>query len=1096
MSHNWTAPTSGTITFSILNHKIASKGNDYGLDDISFGAIGQVIYPTSPSGKDVEVCMGLEMDEITFQASGHGTADPVFTASPAWITTSYIDGIFTLSGIPTTAGTFPYTIETTSPCGDTETISGVITVSEEISAGPDIATCSNVPVTMAGTLPVAVTGTWSGGTGSFDDASSPTAIYTIGAGDSGTVTLTYTDGSVVGSCKAFDTVDLIIAEMNAVSVIAPPSPTDCSDTTVDLLAVPLSEGTIGLWTVTSGQEVSNIGSYSFSDATSPTSTFTGMSGETYELTWTLSTPTTCTSSVPVTFAACPGISFDGVDDAVSFSNNFDALPNFSFEIWIKPNVSDGFTKTIFSKKDVNDPTKGYDLRYINDEISFYSNNKKVVSAAGVTPNRWYHIAVTFDGGDYVLYFDGMEMNNSESGAEPLANTAHFLLGGMYDSGRTPVNLFNGSVDELRIWGVALTKQQIREMMNQEIEDNGGVVYGSTIPIPVHDLSWSELHGYYQMNQGTDVSGGILAGMSGSQGSLLNMNSLTFQRESTPLPYTTSASGQWGTSNIWEGYQDLNPPNTLGVNGDVIYWNIVEIDDNVSSGDKDIIVSGLVVNSAGELIIMDPDFAEDENNPGRNLWVTNYLKLDGSIDLVGESQLLQKAYDQDQHYGSMLDPKSTGFIERDQQGIKNSFAYNYWSSPVSKIGGGVNNNLVMIEEILWDGTTTTPQAIDFGDDTDYYHADGVAGSSLKVASAWLWKLVNSPYSNTEWEFLGKNTKTISPTEGYTMKGTDAKGSVSLSTEYQNYVYRGRPNNAPFGVVGTSMLHTTFTANPTPFISLTGNPFPSALDADMFIEDNQNSTDKALYFWEHWSNGTHVWAKYQGGYAIRKVGNGVPAVSHPDLVAAGGPRNIPGAYVPVGQGFFVKSSAAGGGVVFKNSQRTFKREIGQGGASSVFIKGSKTKKNIDAKEVGKTMRIRLGFESPEGYHRQVLAAFFEGPTDGIDPLYDGRAGDLLPNDAFFIQEGENFVIQAFGEYREDREIPITVFIDENNNGGIQKFMIDDLENISDNVEIYIKDYYNDGETYDIRNTTFELPLESGEHKDRFALVFQSRLSKLGE
>ena len=60
-----------------------------------------------------------------------------------------------------------------------------------------------------------------------------------------------------------------------------------------------------------------------------------------------------------------------------------------------------------------------------------------------------------------------------------------------------------------------------------------------------------------------------------------------------------------------------------------------------------------------------------------------------------------------------------------------------------------------------------------------------------------------------------------------------------------------------------------------------------------------------------------------------------------------------------------------------------------------------------------------------------------------------------------------------------------------------MIDKLENIPDDVEIYIKDYYNNGETYDIKNmSSFEISLESGEHKDRFALVFQSRLAKLDE
>jgi hypothetical protein len=202
------------------------------------------------------------------------------------------------------------------------------------------------------------------------------------------------------------------------------------------------------------------------------------------------------------------------------------------------------------------------------------------------------------------------------------------------------------------------------------------------------------------------------------------------------------------------------------------------------------------------------------------------------------------------------------------------------------------------------------------------------------------------------------------------------------------------------------------------------------------------------------------------------------------------------VAVGQGFYVISSATGGDVVFKNSQRVFERESNNGGVSSVFIRGQNEKNNVSTinNNFDNTMRIRLGCESPDGFHRQILASFFEGPTDDVDYLYDGKAEDKLANDAFFLQNDEYFVIQAFGEFREDREIPIAVIIDEKQNGGTQKFMIDELENIPEDIEIYIKDYSN-GEAYNISNgSSFEISLESGEHKDRFALVFQSRIDIL--
>jgi hypothetical protein len=45
-------------------------------------------------------------------------------------------------------------------------------------------------------------------------------------------------------------------------------------------------------------------------------------------------------------------------------------------------------------------------------------------------------------------------------------------------------LFNGWMDEFRIWKVELTVAQIRQMMNQEIQNNGGNVKGAIVPLDV------------------------------------------------------------------------------------------------------------------------------------------------------------------------------------------------------------------------------------------------------------------------------------------------------------------------------------------------------------------------------------------------------------------------------------------------------------------------------------------------------------------------------------------------------------------------------------------------------------------------------------
>jgi hypothetical protein len=81
----------------------------------------------------------------------------------------------------------------------------------------------------------------------------------------------------------------------------------------------------------------------------------------------------------------------------------------------------------------------------------------------------------------------------------------------------------------------------------------------------------------------------------------------------------------------------------------------------------------------------------------------YLKLDGKIDLVGMSQLVQTAE-------SDLDVTSAGSIERDQQGQSNKYNYNYWSSPVSPINTTANNTNYSITGVIYDGTTSTPKQL--------------------------------------------------------------------------------------------------------------------------------------------------------------------------------------------------------------------------------------------------------------------------------------------------------------------------------------------------------------------------------------------------
>src|SRR5690606_26494994 len=142
------------------------------------------------------------------------------------------------------------------------------------------------------------------------------------------------------------------------------------------------------------------------------------------------------------------------------------------------------------------------LRLVNNNIQFRSNGSNI-SASGITANRWYHIAVTFNGTQATLYVDGVQRTTISGFPSPTTNTFDMRLGAMSNGNNIPVNYYNGWMDEVRIWNTALSIDQIRMMMNQEIENDDGAIIGSITGNQVPTgLNGANLIGYYQMNQGT------------------------------------------------------------------------------------------------------------------------------------------------------------------------------------------------------------------------------------------------------------------------------------------------------------------------------------------------------------------------------------------------------------------------------------------------------------------------------------------------------------------------------------------------------------------------------------------------------------------
>lgn len=121
---------------------------------------------TSGAGTDNQtLCINTPLlTNITYAVGGTGNGGSV-SGLPAGLTGVYAGGVITISGTPTVAGVFPYTVSTTGPCvtptaTGTITVTGDGTLSLSSAAGSDNQTlCINTPLLINITYAVGGTGT-------------------------------------------------------------------------------------------------------------------------------------------------------------------------------------------------------------------------------------------------------------------------------------------------------------------------------------------------------------------------------------------------------------------------------------------------------------------------------------------------------------------------------------------------------------------------------------------------------------------------------------------------------------------------------------------------------------------------------------------------------------------------------------------------------------------------------------------------------------------------------------------------------------------------------------------------------------------------
>ena len=157
--------------------------------------------------------------------------------------------------------------------------------------------------------------------------------------------------------------------------------------------------------------------------------------------------------------------FDGVDDSVFVpSDPSHQLNAFTVEFWLNP-------LTTFDPSVSDSP--GFFSKGGFDTID-WANNDGRLEVRGPLPLRptsttntwlagtWYHVAVTFDGGEYKVYVNGL-LENSLSNTYSILNNSNAITLGSVPLPPTST-FFDGLLDEMTLYNRALAASEIQAIV--------------------------------------------------------------------------------------------------------------------------------------------------------------------------------------------------------------------------------------------------------------------------------------------------------------------------------------------------------------------------------------------------------------------------------------------------------------------------------------------------------------------------------------------------------------------------------------------------------------------------------------------------------
>ena len=310
-------------------------------------------------------------------------------------------------------------------------------------------------------------------------------------------------------------------------------------------------------------------------------------------------------------------------------------------------------------------------------------------------------------------------------------------------------------------------------------------------------------------------------------------------------------------------------------------------------------------------------------------------------------------------------------------------------------------------------------------------------------------------------------------------TNTYSSVSnpLNTSFEDgtgYLIR-MPDNHPttptiwtgefVGVPKNGAIDVALTyANNTQKFNAIGNPYPSTISAEAFLQSNTDDIEGTLYFWRKTNNAAGT------AYATYTLGG---------ATSTSPTSPMPNGTIQVGQGFIVAAQNTANPIAsFTNDLRV------DNNSNQIFRSNFGLPYSIQSEM--ERHRIWLNLTNEAGFFSQMMVGYISSATNEVDQLIDGKYIGDSQTALLSSINNEEYVIQGKAlPFEVTDVVPLVFKTSTQGNYMITLATVDGL--FEEGQLIYLRDNLA-GIVHDLNTNSYSFYSDSGVFKERFEIIYE--------